>query len=155
MKKDIRKQQVEEAKARLAILEKKGLVEDVAEGFKEGVLYYSERARVGGFMEALAGSPVIGVTYWVSNKPEWAEAIRAFEEEHDAVVFHATNEKTEFGELLDIFYVSKHQDEWEMDKDDLENGYACCYVMNMDNPDFSEFGSIGFDVLGGGLIREY
>jgi hypothetical protein len=54
-----------------------------------------------------------------------------------------------------MFYVSDCKSEWESDVFDLKNGYSCVYCYNMDEPMFSEIGTIGFDVSKryGGIYR--
>lgn len=79
--------------------------------------------------------------------------MKAFEEKHNAVVYHAIHNYTEFGELLAFLYVSSEQDEWAYDRDDLKAGYACAYVKNLDDDCCSEFGSIGIRPQFGGLVR--
>ena len=46
-----------------------------------------------------------------------------------------------------------YQDEYEMDNDDIKDGYIMSYVVNHDCPDLSEFGSIAVKSVGGGLVR--
>lgn len=141
---DLRDKQLREAKTRLQML---GCESSVMRDFvASGKLYYSERTRLG------------GILYWISNHPEWESLIRTFEEDHNAVVYHATHEHTEFGELLDLLYVSQYCEEWDDDKDelkDLDNGeaYVYAYVLNLTDPDCSELGSIGITRKNGGIIR--
>ena len=142
----IKQAQREEAIRRLEYLQGKGLEEAPVREFKaDGTVNYSERAKF--------GNALIGILYWVRNEARFAEAIRKFEEENDAIVFHATHEHTNFGELLDLFFVSAEQEEWEMEFDDLRSGYAFCHVLNLSDPMLSEFGTIGYECALGGLIR--
>ena len=50
-------------------------------------------------------------------------------------------------------YVSKYKEEWEMDVNDLGEGYPVVYVENLEDPECSEFGSIRIFPNGDGLIR--
>ena len=138
----------EEAIARLKILEKKGLHPNVLREFEaEGKLNYSERVSFGG--------AAAGILYWMDSSPELLEKVREFEEEHNALVYHATAERfMEVGRMLDLFYVSAYEEEWEQDRTDLEGEeYTLCYAAALDNPIYSEFGGISFKVAGGGLVR--
>jgi len=92
-----------------------------------------------------------GILYWLDDKQK--EYVARFEREHNAVVYHVIHNYTEFGELLAFLYVSSHEEEWEYDRDDLKDGYALAYVENLDDPCFSEFGSIGIKPQFGGLCR--
>ena len=93
----------------------------------------------------------LGFLYWLTD--EQKEYISEFETEHDALVYHVIHNYTEFGELLTYFYVSDHEEEWEYDRADLKDGYACAYVKNLDEDAFSEFGSVAFKEQFGGLVR--
>ena len=93
----------------------------------------------------------LGFLYWLTD--EQKQYVSEFETEHDALVYHVIHNYTEFGELLTFFYVSDHEEEWEYDRADLKDGYACAYVKNLDEDAFSEFGSVAFKEQFGGLIR--
>ena len=93
----------------------------------------------------------LGFLYWLTD--EQKQYVSEFETEHGALVYHVIHNYTEFGELLTYFYVSDHEDEWEYDRADLKDGYACAYVKNLDEDAFSEFGSIAFKQQFGGLVR--
>ena len=93
----------------------------------------------------------LGFLYWLTD--EQKEYVSEFETEHDALVYHVIHNYTEFGELLTFFYVSDHEEEWEYDRADLKDGYACAYVKNLDEEAFSEFGSVAFKEQFGGLVR--
>jgi len=125
-----------EAIKRMRILK---LMPNIVEEFeKDNIINYSELG---------------GILFWVSNNPEWAEYIKKFEEKHNALVYHAELSYLEFGDCLSLFYVSDHQDEWERDIADLKQGYAVCYVWNINDPDCSEFGGIAFKPMIGGVKR--
>lgn len=92
-----------------------------------------------------------GFLYWLDDSQK--ELVKKFEQEYNALVYLANLCNTEFGQLLSLFYVSDHKDEWEMDNDDLANGYAMVYCINFDWPDGSEFGFISFGFINGGITR--
>ena len=146
-------EQFEEACKRLGILQDMGLHENVLSDFQHSDLVnYSEYSKLGPYS--------IGVLYWVTNDSaksksgkKFEQVIREFEEKYDVLVYHATHEHTNIGELLDLFYVSDSKDEWPLDYDDLANGFASVYAFNFDDPLCSEFGTIGFSVSGGGIVR--
>ncbi len=103
---------------------------------KEGIVNLSEN---GGFL------------FWLDSEQQ--AIVNEFEAEYDALVYHVIHSFTEFGELYSLLYVSKHEDEWKDDKDDLKAGYPIAYVKNVDDDFCSEFGSIGIKQQFGGLVR--
>lgn len=134
-----------EARARLEGLVDMGLHESVLADFDEGRVHYSERSTFGAL--------TFGALFWVSGDDAVAEAVREFEAKNDAVVYHATHEWTSFGELLDLYYVSRDEDEWGIDHKELRSGTPLCYVVNLTEPCCSEFGYVEISVSGGGLLR--
>jgi len=84
---------------------------------------------------------------------EEKQIIKEFEAKTGGKVYHMIHNRTEFGELYSILYVSKDTDEWEEDKADLKDGYVFVYVKNLDDEFGSEFGSIGVRPSFGGLVR--
>lgn len=93
----------------------------------------------------------LGANFWLNK--EQREIVKKFEEEYNALVYFIVRTETEFGTLDSFLYVSDHEDEWEMDNEDLEYGYVVAYVYSYDAPEFSEFGSIQVKSRFGGLVR--
>jgi len=124
-----------EALKRMKLLK---LLPNVIEEFeKEDVVYYSEKG---------------GILFWLHNHPEWLEYVKKLEEKHNFLAYHAELSHLEFGRHLSIFYVSDHKEEWARDREELKEGYSCCYVWDMDGS-FSEMGVIGFKPMTGGVKR--
>ena len=92
-----------------------------------------------------------GILYWVEGEME--KKIREWEEKTGNLVYHVIHDYTEFGELLSLLYVSAYEDEWEMERDDLVDGYPLAYVMNLTDDWCSEYGSIGIRPQWGGVVR--
>ena len=92
-----------------------------------------------------------GILFWLDDEQQ--EMVKQFEEKYNAVVYHVIHNYTEFGELYSLLYVSQHEQEWDYDKDDIKHDIALCYVVNKDEENFSEFGSIGIKPQFGGVIR--
>ena len=95
----------------------------------------------------------IGALYWLND--EQKRIVKTFEEEHDALVYLVVRSYTDMGTMDSLFYVSDHKDEWFMDNADLEENYACAYVINHDMPDCSEFGTIIWKEASGGILRVF
>lgn len=142
-------QQWEEAIKRLRILEGKGLIPQVREDFKQGKVDFSER------MEIFASKPS-GILFRLEDEPRLEQIVRDFEEETGGLAYHATHEHFAFGEILDIFYVSKHVEEWPQDREDLRRGgCSFVYAANLSADWLSEPGTIGIEVRDGGLVRTF
>jgi hypothetical protein len=92
-----------------------------------------------------------GILYWLDDKQ--IELVKEFETKHNAVVYHVIHNYTDIGEMISLLYVSDKKQEWGYDRDDLKDGYACAYVINLDDEWCSEFGSIGIKPQFGGLVR--
>ena len=95
--------------------------------------------------------PPLGANYWLDD--EQKKIVKEFEEEYNALVYFAIRSYTQFGKVDTFLYVSDHKEEWEMDKEDLECGYAYAYVYNYDIPEYSEIGSVAVQNRFGGLVR--
>lgn len=95
--------------------------------------------------------PTMGANYWLDD--EQKAIIKEFEQEYNALVYFAIRSYTEFGKLDSFLFVSDYEEEWEMDNEDIKDGYALAYVYNYDVPDFSEIGSIMVKERFGGLVR--
>jgi len=93
----------------------------------------------------------MGILFWLED--DELEFVKEFEEEHNALVYHLIKSYTNIGTMLTVFYVSEHMDEWELDRADMEDDIQVCYVKNLDDDWCSEFGSIGFRSINGGLVR--
>ena len=80
--------------------------------------------------------------------------VEAFENDHPGYfVYHVDHTVFEFGDCYSFFIVSPYKDDWQMEIDDLKDGYAFCYVKNIDDDFCSEFGTIAFKSILGGVCR--
>jgi len=96
--------------------------------------------------------PPLGALYWITEEKD-LKNIAEFEKEYNALVYHVVKSYTQFGVMNNYFYVSDYEDEWEMDNEDLKDGYAVVYADNLDDPSCSEIGSIQWELLPSGGIR--
>lgn len=99
----------------------------------------------------MVSEPPIGGLYWLNA--EQKKMVQEFENEWNALVYLVVRSYTNLGTMDSIFYVSDHKDEWPMDNDDLAENCACVYVVNHDMPDCSEFGTIAWKNVNGGILR--
>ncbi len=110
--------------------------------FENNTIYYTEQN---------------GALYWcneLGGGEKYEQLIKDFEKEHKGChVYFAIHTYTEFGELLNLMYISDDEQDWAYDKNDLLNGITFCYVYNLTDDWCSEFGTIGIKGLIGGLVR--
>ena len=128
----MRKRQKEEAVLRMDLM---GIHEDIIIEFqKSGDVSLSENGK------------------YYPLDDQLKEDVRRFEQEHDATVFLVVRMSSVYGQLDALLFVGKYDEEWEMSREDLEDGYAMSYTINRDYPDCSEMGSISFRVTPEGVI---
>ena len=146
MDSNLRELQKTEATHRLQLLEKLyKMHQNVLREFtSDETIYYSEKIN----------KSFCGILYWLNNKQEYVDAVKEIEQKYNIYVYHCILSHTEFGDLLDMLFVSSAQEEWEQEIEDLKTGYveSYCYVFDGDT---SEFGTIKIKGVNGGLTREY
>lgn len=76
-----------------------------------------------------------------------------FDREHNSLVYFVIKTLTDFGVHDSYLYVSNYDEEWEIDREDIDMNQPLVYVVNHDIPEFSEFGAIVVEREGGGLFR--
>ena len=81
------------------------------------------------------------------------KAVADWEEKSGGIVYAAILSNMVFGRCLALLYVSAEEEEWELDREDLDGRVPLAYVANLDAPDCSELGSIGIAPANGGLVR--
>lgn len=120
------------------------LLPQVIKDFEEkGTVYYSERQN----------KIFDGILYYLDNEPMFANLAKSLEEKHGILIYHAQLTHTYMGDMLSFLYVSQYEDEWEYEREDMEQGYHMAYVANIDDPMCSEFGTIGIAPKNGGVSR--
>lgn len=146
MDSNLRELQKTEATHRLQLLEKLYKMHQnvLTEFTSDETIYYSEKIN----------KSFCGILYWLNNKQEYVDAVKEIEQKYNIYVYHCILSHTEFGDLLDMLFVSSAQEEWEQEIEDLKTGYveSYCYVFDGDT---SEFGTIKIKGVNGGLTREY
>ena len=146
MNNDLRQLQKTEATHRLQLLEKlyKMHPNVLAEFKRDETIYYSETIN----------KSFSGILYWLNNIPKYVDAVKEIEQQYNIYVYHCILSHTEFGDVLDMLFVSSAQEEWEQELEELKTGYveSYCYILDGDG---SEFGTIKIKGVNGGLTREY
>ena len=136
-----REKQKQEAIKRMKILK---MLPSVIEEFEtKDIVFYSESL----------SKDFQGILYWVSNKEEFVQVIKDFEEKYEALVYHAILGHYDFGTCLSLLFVSNDKSEWITYRNVLKENLDYAYVHNFDVPEFSEFGTIGLKPVNGGIVR--
>lgn len=117
----------------------------------EDLLHYTERMPF--------GKASVGVLYWLNNAGGCPEEIvkkkEELEKKYDITIYAVTHEYAEFGELWDFWCIMNEDLEYPNEEDFTDYKTVYAYVYNASDETCSEFGSIGIDVSGGGMIRTY
>lgn len=93
-----------------------------------------------------------GMNYWMTE--EMLEVVEWLEKRKECLVYFGILSTLVDGDVhLSLFYVSSNKEEWGLDREDILASYQVVYVQNLTYPDFSEFGTIAFRMLAGGLVR--
>ena len=93
----------------------------------------------------------IGALYDLTEEEQ--KIVNDFEKKNNGLVYHVIHNMTQFGELYSLLFVGKHEEEWQMDRQDIEENIVFAYVYNKTDDWCSEFGSIMVKPSIGGLIR--
>ena len=140
---ELKTKQKQEALKRMRMLQ---IMPQVIKDFeKNNRVYYSERLN----------SMFPATLYWLDNHKEYVDLVNEFEKEHNALVYHAQLTHTNFGDLLSLFYVSKDEDYWSLDRKDIINGQIYSRVLNIQDDFLSDFGTIGIKSAMGGVVRTW
>lgn len=119
-------------------LKRWGVLESTVKNFSEnGIVNISE----------------FGLIYPLNSNQK--KVIKEFEEKNKTLVYHVVHAFTSIGELYVLLYVSPYEDEWAYDDAMQSENQAMAYVINVDVPEFSEYGSVGIKEQFGGLVRTW
>lgn len=107
------------------------------------------------FQEGKVSQSIQGFMYWIDEDTEndLAKKIADFEAENNAVVYYVIASNTNFGMLYNLLFVGDNEEEWSFENEDIKDNYVFSYVINIDEPMFSEFGTIAVSQQYGGLVR--
>lgn len=133
--------QMQEACKRLDMLVEQGLAHKVREHFALHKEVYMSECNYG------------GTTYPIKDK-DLTDKIKAFEQQYNALVYHCVNHYDfNLGEMMCMFYVSNHPDQWENERNDIKKRIPIVFVENFEFPDISEFGGIKYRMRDGAIQR--
>lgn len=96
-------------------------------------------------------SETVGILYDLNDEEK--KAVADWEEKSGGIVYAAILSNMVLGRCLALLYVSAEEEEWELDREDLDGRVPLAYVANLDAPDCSELESIGIAPANGGLVR--
>ncbi|WP_061101455.1 hypothetical protein [Enterococcus faecalis] len=80
--------------------------------------------------------------------------VKEVEKKYGFLVYYVTETKTVDGQrFLSLFYVGRDTGDWLYCHRDLESYRQYVYVVNTNQPSFSEFGIIQFEPISGSILR--
>ena len=92
--------------------------------------------------------------YWAYQEENVQKKIKELENKYEFVIYAATHEMTEFGELYDFLYISKYEEDDEYNCQKVNDGHIVpAYVWNLSVEEYSEMGTIVVQSFGGGIRR--
>lgn len=92
----------------------------------------------------------LGLLYWLTD--DELEIVKEFKEKYNVLVYHVIKTCTvQMGTIYDLLFITTDQDEWEIEREDLKDGYALSHTI----ADFSESGMIKIEKVNGGVRRVY
>ena len=83
----------------------------------------------------------------------YVNIIKEIEEQQNILVYHAILTPTIDGTYLTLLYVSQYQEEWQGDRNALNEGIPLAYCINLADPQMAEFGGIQIAGAMGGIVR--
>ena len=81
----------------------------------------------------------------------YEKVVKSICESHGIVPYYVIMTKTSFGDLINILFVSKYEEDWRVERE--SGGIVHCWVENLSIPMYSEYGSIAIKSIGSTLIR--
>lgn len=133
-------------------MERQKKIDEAIKRMKELKIYNDA---IKNFKEGTVSQSISGYMFWIdeSTENDLAKKIADFEAENNAVVYYVITTNTNFGMLYNLLFVGDNEEEWEYEHEDIKDNYVFSYVINVDEPLFSEFGTIVVDQQYGGLVR--
>lgn len=125
------------------------LVDNIKTDFLNGKLSCSEKIVFG--LSHVAERATFGMLLWLTKDEK--KLVKDFEEEHDGLVYHMTKRRTTEGDLYTLLYVSKEEDEWELDREAMIECRQVCYTYPAFYPIDAEIGLCSFVNKHGCLIN--
>ena len=94
--------------------------------------------------------------YYPYENKELDEKIKEIEKKHGCLVYAATHELSEIGEIYSLLIVTKNHEEWDTLIETHNDEHTCfAYVWNKTDDLSSELGYITVKSYGGGISRIY
>lgn len=97
---------------------------------------------------------VDGILFWLDEEKQ--QLVKDFEEQTGGLVYHVIWGKYKVGAdvvtMTSLLYVSAHEEEWELEREDVKEGCPIAYVVN-DEWNEKDLGSIEVKPAFGGVLR--
>lgn len=132
-----------EGQKRLEKLLEMGLWDEVLRYWEQGTACFSQPMN-------MYGDQLTGINFTFNEKQKLKEVKEMLEEEKGFLAYYGVYMGTLFGKMLFLFKVSAYEEDWELERNALEKGYADVYCYNLSEQE-GEYGSVGFQVADGGI----
>lgn len=97
---------------------------------------------------------VDGILFWLDEEKQ--QLVKDFEKQTGGLVYHVIWGKYKVGAdvvtMTSLLYVSEHEEEWELEREDIKEGCPIAYVVN-DEWNEKDLGSIEVKPAFGGILR--
>lgn len=93
--------------------------------------------------------------YRIGSNPEFERLAGVLANERGLLPYHVIYSRLPYGDMLNVLFVSKWEDDWEIEERVITKGGCYCYVYNLSDSSLSEYGSIGIANIGGILVRTW
>jgi len=122
--------------------------------FEKGIIHRSEVNYFADVIFLLEDEEKQFIKNWQLEDEE-KQFIKNWQEETGNLAYHIIKNNTEMGMMYSILYVSKNEDEWAMEKEDISEGKSLAYCgIDLDNT-FFEYGLIGISPTIEGVQRTW
>lgn len=133
------KEQEEKRKDCILCMEALGISQNIIEAFRKKQL----------FVSSMSARKVEPVDYALQM------SVKQIENEYGVMVYHVIETRTKFGDMFAMLCIPDDKNERKENAEFCKSHSPFAYVLNSDNPQFSEFGTICAWPDNGGLTRKY
>ncbi len=103
--------------------------------------------------ENIIGKSLPKSTDFSALDKEQTELAKTLEEKHGILIYFVITAYTSIGEIDSYLYVDGNEEQWEKERAELAENKTSAYICVCKIPDYSAFGTAGFEIIPGAEIR--